>query len=64
MYRVYKNGSETDSKLVEYIADTEADIAELPTNNASGSICLVIQGDGDSGAAVYALGNDKIWHKL
>ena len=63
MYRIYKNGTEIDSKLVEYIADTEADIEELPTNNASGSICLVIQGD-DGGAAVYALGNDEQWHKL
>lgn len=63
MYRVYKNGSETDPKLVEYIADTEADIAEVPTDNASGSICLVIQGD-DGGATVYMLGNDKVWHKL
>lgn len=63
MYRVYKNGSETDPKLVEYIADIEADIAEVPTDNASGSICLVIQGD-DGGATVYMLGNDKVWHKL
>lgn len=63
MYRIYKNGDETDSKLVEYIADTEADVAELPTNNASGSICLVIQSN-DGGAAVYAFGNDEHWHKL
>ena len=63
MYRVYKNGSETDPKLVEYIADTEADVAEVPTDNASGSICLVIQSN-DGGAAVYMLGNDKTWHKL
>lgn len=63
MFRVYKNGDETDSKLIEYIADTEADIANLPTTNGSGSICLVVQGS-EGGAVVYMLGNDEQWHKL
>ena len=63
MYRIYKNGDETDPKLVEYIADTEADVQDLPTTAGSGSICMIIQGN-DGGAAVYMLGNDKVWHKI
>lgn len=63
MFRVYKNGNETDSKVSEYIADTPADVDELPTNIGSGSICLVLQGT-EGGAEVYAFGNDGEWHKL
>ena len=63
MFRIYKNGDETDPKVIEYLADEESDIANLPTTAGSGSTCLVLQSS-DGGAAVYALGNDKIWHKL
>jgi hypothetical protein len=63
MFRLYKNGDITDIKVAEYIADTEADVLELPTDVGSGSTCLVLQSSENS-AAVYALGNDKKWHKL
>lgn len=63
MYRIYKTGDNTDPKLIEYIADTESDVQDLPTDTSSGSTCIVIQGSG-SGASVYMLGNDKIWHEI
>lgn len=63
MFHIYKNGDNIDSKVVEYVADTEADIANLPTNHAPGSICLVLQSS-DGGATAYALGTDHEWHIL
>ena len=63
MYRVYKNGDETDSKVVEYVADTIDDVNNLPTDVGSGSTCIVIQGS-DGGAAVYMFGNDGEWHQI
>lgn len=63
MFRVYKNGTEVDSKVVEYIADTIEDVDDLPTNIGSGSTCIVIQGP-DGGAAVFMLGNDSEWHQI
>lgn len=63
MARIYKNGNVIDSKLVEFIADTEAEIAELPTNVGSGSLCLVLQ-SASGGATVYMLGQDGQWHEL
>ena len=63
MIRLYKNGNNVDSKVVEYIADTEADLNELPTDIASGSICIILQGSSGS-ATVKMLGNDKAWHDL
>ena len=63
MYRIYKNGNEIDPRLIEYIADTESDIQNLPTTASSGSTCVVIQSS-EGGAAVYMLGNDKVWYKI
>ena len=64
MFHVYRNGNSVESRNVEYIADTDADIANLPTDDAPGSICLVLQGSDDGGATAYALGNDHKWHEL
>ena len=56
---------------VELRADTEADVANLPTQTKSvegigtvptGSICLVL-GDG-SGASLYGLNSDGEWVKM
>jgi len=63
MIHIYKNGNVIESRLVEYIADTEEDIEDLPTDVGPGSLCLVLQ-SAAGGATVYALGNDKIWHEL
>jgi len=59
MYKIYKNGDTTTAHVQEYVADTPADIAELPTDMEPGSTCLVI-----SNSAVYMLGNDKQWHEI
>lgn len=43
----------------EYIADSDSDINNLPTDCAPGSTCLIV-GDG-TGAKVYMLNNEKEW---
>lgn len=58
-YQIYKNGDNTNSKIIELIADTPEDISELSVNYTPGSICLVI-----SDSSVYMLGIDKVWHQL
>jgi len=63
MFRVYKNGQNIDAKVVEYVADTAADVQDLPTDVGSGSTCIVIQGS-SGGAEAYMLGGDKVWHPL
>ena len=45
--------------IVELIADTSADIVDLPKNCAPGSTCLVIE---DS--SVYMFGGDLEWHEI
>ena len=56
---LYKNGDNTQSKVVELVADTVADIASLDTSYMPGSTCVVI-----SDSSVYMLGPDAIWHEL
>ena len=56
---IYKNGDNTQSALVELVADTVADIDSLDTSYFPGSTCIVTE---DS--SVYMLGVDKVWHEL
>lgn len=59
MYSVTTNGDNIQSSIVEIIADTVADVNELPTIFAPGSTCFVLE---DS--SVYMLGHDKVWHVI
>lgn len=59
MYSIKQQGDTVQTYVIEAVADTRADIANLPTTWAVGSTCLVIE---DS--SVWILGNDLIWHEL
>ncbi len=54
-----KQGAKEAPYVGEYIADTEADIANLPTHVAPGSTCIVIESSN-----VYMLDNTKTWRQL
>lgn len=58
-YRPMDNSGKTVYDLNSYVADTEADVAKIPTNNAPGSTCIVIET-----SDVYMLNTDKKWKKL
>ena len=58
---------------VDIQADSEADIANLPTQTKSvkgigtvpaGSTCLVIGDGGSSGASLYGLNSKGVWVKM
>lgn len=59
MFNITKQGEHSTAYVTEYVADTTADVADLPTNNAPGSTCIVIET-----ADVYMLNNKKEWKKL
>lgn len=58
-YSSYQNSDNIVPYFAAIVADLLTDIAELPTDFAVGSTCLVIE---DS--SLWILGNDKIWHKI
>lgn len=58
-YSSIKQGAKEAPHVVEYVADTEADVANLPTHVAAGSTCIVIEG-----TQVYMLNNEKTWVPL
>lgn len=58
-YKVISNGNRVQSSVVEIIADTVADVAELPTTVGVGSDCIVLEN-----SSVFMLGNDLTWHEL
>ncbi len=58
-YSSYQNSDNIVPYYAALVADTNADVDELPTDFAPGSTCLVIE---DS--SLWILGNDKIWHKI
>ena len=57
--KVYKNGDNTQSGLVELVADTVADIDSLGTSYYPGSTCLVTEN-----SSVYMLSPDGQWREL
>ena len=59
MYKVIRNGDTTQFSVVEIVADTLADIDNIPTKFGVGSDCIVLE---DS--SVWMLGNDRQWHEL
>ena len=57
--KVIANGNTVQSSVVEIIADTESDIANLPTDVGVGSDCICLEN-----SSVWMLGNDNTWHEL
>lgn len=53
------NREQVQYGLNSYVADTDADIASLPTDVAPGSTCIVT-----SPTSVYMLNTNKEWIKL
>lgn len=41
MYRLYKQNDDVSAYVSEFVADTEADVANLPTTVYPGSLCLI-----------------------
>ena len=59
MFRIYKQNDNTQPYVTEYIADTDSDVAELPTDVYPGSTCIVADSTN-----VYILNTSKQWIKL
>jgi hypothetical protein len=59
MYNIKQQGDTVQNGIIEFVADTRADIDKIPTKWGMGSTCLVIE---DS--SVWILGSDKKWHEL
>lgn len=58
-YRVYKQNDNISAYVTEFVADTEADIANLPTTVYPGSTCIVAEN-----AKVFILNASKQWVEL
>ena len=41
MYRLFKQNDDVSAYVTEFVADTEADIKDLPSNVYPGSLCLI-----------------------
>ena len=59
MYRLYKQNDDVSAYVSEFVADTEADVANLPTTVYPGSLCLIT-----STSDVYVMDAQKKWVKL
>lgn len=60
MYSIRKQGDTVQTYVMEVIADTVADIANLPTKEwGAGSTCFVLEDSSN-----WMLGSDKVWHKI
>lgn len=58
-YSAMDNSGKTVYDLNSYVVDTEADLLNVPINNAPGSTCIVVET-----SDVYMLNTDKKWKKL
>lgn len=62
MFRIIKQNDDVQKNIKEFVADTEADVADLPTSSNEvdpGSTCIVV-----ATSNVYMLNNQKEWVKL
>lgn len=61
MFRLMKQNNNIAVYVTEFVADEEADIADLPTDDSvyPGSVCIVT-----ATSNVYMLNNKKEWKKL
>lgn len=55
MFNIIKNGDNTQSNVVEIVADLVSDIATLPTTYGIGSDCICLEN-----SSVWMLGNDPL----
>lgn len=58
-HKITANGNIVQPSVVEIIADTIADVENLPKYVGVGSTCIVIEN-----SSVYMLGNDNEWHEI
>ncbi len=58
-YSIIKQNDNVSAYVTEFVVDTEADVANLPTNVAPGSNCVVA-----ATGNVYILNTKKQWIKL
>lgn len=56
MYSIMTTSGDIQYNVIEYIADTEADVATVPTKCAVGSVIFVI-----STQNLYMLNSNKEW---
>lgn len=59
MFNIMKQNDKTATYVTEYVADTDADIADLPTNIYPGSVCIVTEN-----SKVYMLNASKQWVEI
>ena len=58
-FKLSDNGNKPVYGKVSYVADTRADVANVPITDAAGSTCFVI---GDS--SVFMLNTQKQWKEI
>ena len=58
-HKITTNGNIVQPSVVEIVADTVADVENLPKYVGVGSTCIVIEN-----SSVYMLGNDNEWHEI
>lgn len=58
-HKITTNGNIVQPSVVEIVADTIADVENLPKYVGVGSTCIVIEN-----SSVYMLGNDNEWHEI
>jgi len=59
MYNIMQQNDHIGVYVTQFVADSEEDIAELPTSVQPGSTCIVV-----ATSNVYMLNNQKVWSKL
>jgi hypothetical protein len=59
MIHIIKQGGDEIAYVKDFVADTTADIASLPTNCAPGSSCFVIEN-----SSVWMLNGNNVWQEI
>ena len=61
-YSVIQQGDTVQYGVYEVVCDSLEDINTLPTEWASGSSAIVVEGEGQT--SVFMLGVDKVWRQI
>lgn len=60
MINVIKQSGKDAAYVMEYVADTEADLTDIDTNDCvQGSTCFIIEN-----SSVYMLDSNKVWQAI
>ena len=59
MINIIKQGGDEIAYVKEFVADTIADIASLPTNCAPGSSCFILEN-----SSVWMLNSNNVWQEI